>query len=132
MYFESEGSGNTQSAVEFALKTADERGIRNVVIATSTGATARLFWHRTDLNIVAVTHVYGYPTPGENELSPETRSDLVARGIKVLTAAHALSGVERGLSKKFTGVAISLVGETFGVAMPAWRANRALVALAIR
>ena len=104
MYFESEGPDNSQRTAELALKTADKRSIRDLVVATSTGATAKLFWHRRDLNIVAVSHVYGYPTPGENELTDAVRDDLIEHGLRPLTAAHALSGVERSLSKKFAGV----------------------------
>ena len=48
--------------------------------------------------------VYGIAEPGENELPEHVRKDLEAAGVTVVTAAHALSGGERGMSKRFGGV----------------------------
>lgn len=104
MYFEEEGRINTETAVELAIKTAKKRKIKNIVVASSTGETASNFKGLKEFNVVCVTHAYGFLKPGENDMSDETRSDLSDAGIKVLTAGHALSGAERGLSKKFSGI----------------------------
>ena len=54
--------------------------------------------------LVAVTCAYGHRGPNENGVSEETRILLQDQGVKVVTAAHALSGAERGISKVFGGV----------------------------
>ena len=40
---------------------------------------------------------------GKNPMAPEVRQDLEARGVIIVTAAHVLSGAERGLSTRFQG-----------------------------
>jgi len=103
MYFESEGRHNTQQAVELALKSARERGIRHIVVASCSGYTAGFFKDAKDLEVVCVTHVNGFSERGKNEMPDEVRQQLMASGIKVLTTTHVLSGAERGLSRKFGG-----------------------------
>ena len=51
-----------------------------------------------------MTYHCGFKTPFENVLPEKVRQDLSARGVRVVTATHALSGVERGLSKKHAGL----------------------------
>ncbi|KUO70544.1 MAG: hypothetical protein APF77_21940 [Clostridia bacterium BRH_c25] len=103
MYFAEEGKENTEKVVELAIKAARENNIRYIVVASNTGATARYFIE-SGLDITCVSHVYGFGLPGTNEMSPEDREDLTAKGVKVLTATHVLSGVERSLSSKFGGI----------------------------
>lgn len=104
MYFEKDGRENTVQTVQAALQAARTQGIQDIVVASSTGATARLLIAETAFNRVAVTHVHGFPKPGESEISEAARTELIQGGIKVLTTAHALSAGERGLSTKFKGI----------------------------
>ena len=103
MYFDNEGRENTQKTVELAIKAAKENNIRHIVVASNTGATARLFLD-SGFSIACVTHVYGFGLPGTNEMDPEVRKELAAKGMKVLTTTHVLSGAERALSSKFGGI----------------------------
>lgn len=103
MYFENEGKCNTQNTVKEALRTAEERGIRYIVVASNTGETADYF-KNSGLNIVVVTHVNGFAKKGECEMPAEKRRELEGLGMKVVTAAHVLSGAERSLSRKLGGV----------------------------
>lgn len=104
MYFTTEGSDNTVQTVELAIKTARERNIKHIVVATNTGATARLLKNCTGLQIVCVTHANGTRKSGENELTAEMRAELLNCGMQVLTTTHVLSGAERGISRKFGGI----------------------------
>ena len=104
MYFDRPGKQNTQQTIELAVKTAKERGIRFLVIATSFGDTLKLVEDVQDLQVVAVTHAYGFEKPNENEFTEEKRAQFVQKGIKICTAAHVLSGAERALSNQFGGV----------------------------
>lgn len=103
MYFEKEGRENTQKTVELALKTAREREINHIVVASCSGYTAELLFNEKQLNKLCVTHVNGFAEKGKNEMSQETRSKLANAGMQVLTTSHVLSGAERGISRKFGG-----------------------------
>ena len=103
MYFESVGMVNTHNAAALALKVAIEKNIKYIVVASSSGDTAKLLKNTNDINIICVTHANGYPEPGKNEMSQKIRSELEDLGIKVLTTTHVLSGAERGISTSFGG-----------------------------
>ncbi len=103
MYWEGKGQEYTEATVKLALEAAKERGIKNMVVATNKGTTAE-FLIGSGLEVVCVTHVNGFKTPGENEMSTETRKKLEEAGMKVLTTTHVLSGAERAFSNKFGGV----------------------------
>jgi len=106
--FESTGLVNTEETLKIAVNHAKEHGY-DIVAATSTGDTIFKLKEIADSmdftgNIVAVRYVYGMKVRGENVMSDEIYEKLLAKNIKIVTAAHALSGAERGLSTKFTGV----------------------------
>jgi len=102
MYFTKPGKGNTEKTIELALKAAKERDIRHIVIASTSGESARLL-AGSGLNVVCVTHVNGFSEKGKHEISAEIRADLVKEGVQVLTTSHLLSGAERAFSTKFGG-----------------------------
>lgn len=106
MYFTKPGKENTDEALELAVKTAKEKGIKHIVVASSSGATAERLKKLagSDLEVICVTHCYGYPKEGTNDMTEEERAKLISSGIKVLTTTHVLSGAERGLSAKFGGI----------------------------
>ncbi|TGE37913.1 hypothetical protein E4K67_12520 [Desulfosporosinus fructosivorans] len=103
MYFDSVGKINTNETATLAMNAALEKNIRYIVVASSMGDTAKLLQNSNSINIICVTHANGYPEPGKNEMSQETREELTDLGIKVLTTTHVLSGAERGISKAFSG-----------------------------
>lgn len=103
MYFENPGKENTEKTVELAVKCAKERGIKHIVVASTEGNTARLL-KDCGLDIVVVTHTYGQKESGMQEMKAEVIDELKGYGFKVYSGTHALSGSERGISKKFGGV----------------------------
>ncbi|HEY8889763.1 MAG TPA: pyruvate kinase alpha/beta domain-containing protein [Clostridium sp.] len=103
MYFEKCGNVNTKEAVKLAVKTAKDRGINYIVVASNEGETAKVL-KDCGINIVVVTHANGYKEAGTQEMSYKTRTELESYGFKVYTSSHALSGAERSLSKKFGGI----------------------------
>ena len=115
MYFINLGKENTQSTIDAAIKTAKEKNIKNIVIASSTGFTFDHidFTDSSDINFVCVTHSYGYPNPGKNDMPQDKREELTQKGVKVLTTSHVLSGAERGISAKFGGVSpVEIIAQT--------------------
>ena len=106
-YFETAGREHTEETLKLAVETARALGIKNIVLATTEGGTAKMMADAIDhdsITVTAVTHAFGQATPNTNPLSAELRRYLVEKGFQICTAAHTLSGAERCLSKTFTGV----------------------------
>ncbi len=115
--FEKPGRDNTEAALRIALEAATARGCA-IVTASNTGETVdRLLRQMAETQaavpVVMVGQVDGFATPGENALSAPMRASLEARGVRIVTAAHVLSGAERGISRKFGGAyPVELVAHT--------------------
>ncbi len=101
-YFTTPGPVNTADAAEFALRRAKDLNITTIIVASTTGTTAEIF-HKamtgSPINLVVVTHVMGFKKPGEWEFSAEIARRLQDNGVKIVTGTHALSGLERALSR---------------------------------
>jgi len=101
-YFDKPGAANTPDAARFALERARELGIKTVVVASSSGETAQVFsaaLKGSGIRLVVVTHVVGFTKPGVWEFSKEIADTLRAEGVIIVTGTHALSGLERALSR---------------------------------
>lgn len=114
MVFERAGKENTPATLELAYARARELGIREAVVATSSGRTAlqalELF---AGMRLVAVTYHCGFKKPFQNVLPPEARAELEKRGATVVAATHALSGIERAVAAKHSGIyPVLLIAET--------------------
>ena len=106
-YFETKSRENTEATLKLAVEAAYAHGIRNIVLATTGGDTARMMADSVaheGLTITVVTHAYGQKEPNTNPMSAELRRYLTEKGFQLCTAAHALSGAERALSNSFSGV----------------------------
>lgn len=106
-YFEGAGKDNTRKTLELAVKTAKESGIKNLVIASTEGNSAKMLADEIDwqgINVTVVTHAYGQKTPNTNPMSVDTRKYLKEKGFNICTAAHVLSGAERSLSRNYGGI----------------------------
>ncbi|MEM3587311.1 MAG: pyruvate kinase alpha/beta domain-containing protein [Candidatus Jordarchaeaceae archaeon] len=100
--FEKAGMQNTEETLKIAREFAEKNNIADIVIASSTGETgikATKFFDPNKINLVVVTHAYGFVKPGHQEMPTENRKKLTDMGVKVLTAGHALSGAERTFRK---------------------------------
>lgn len=91
-----------------AISLAKERNL-DICLASTTGNTARSALNIiSEINytgrLVVVRNAFGSPQAGENKMSAETYDYLCKNGAYVVTAGHALSGCERGISKKYSGV----------------------------
>jgi hypothetical protein len=101
-YFDKPGPANTTDAAKFAIERALELKIQTIVIASSSGKSADIFhaaMKDSKLDLVVVTHVVGFAKPGEWEFSSEIAQRLQKQGVKIVTGTHALSGLERALSR---------------------------------
>jgi uncharacterized protein len=104
MYFEKAGKVNTEETLKLAFERGKALGIDEVVVATTTGATAYVALETCQgFKVTAVTYHCGFKEPFKNVLPAETRTDLESKGVRVVSATHALSGVERSLLDKYSG-----------------------------
>lgn len=104
-YFTKPGPDNTAQTLELALQAARAEHISTLVVATTRGSTPLLLKEAArEFRLVVVTHANGYKEPGHQEVPADTRRELEACGMTVVTATHVLSGAERGLSRAFSGV----------------------------
>jgi uncharacterized protein len=84
VYFERAGRANTNETLRLAAKEANERGIRKVVLASTTGDTARAaaeLFSGTPIKLVVVPHQYGFTQT--QRFPPELVAELEEQGHRV-------------------------------------------------
>jgi hypothetical protein len=116
VYFDRPGRANTAEVVQAVRARIAELGISHLVVASNSGDTALAFHEGLaglDVVLVAVTAHAGYNGGDAISMTDARRAELEACGVKVLTCAHALSGIERSISKKLGGVSrVEIVAHT--------------------
>ena len=103
LYFESPGPANTEATLRASAVRAEELGIAQVVVATSTGKTAVLAEDAfpAGTTIVGVTLQRGLWEKYVG-VDPELARQAEERGIRLLTCPHTLMGaVDSALRDKF-------------------------------
>ncbi len=101
--FDKSGPDNTGKALEIAFETARNRGIVNMVVASTWGNTAREAVEHLQgggVNLVVVTHNTGFKSPGAQEFDPEIRRMVEDAGGKVLTATMPTRTLGRAIKNK--------------------------------
>lgn len=105
MYFDRPGKDNTLHTLTLAYHRGKDLGLNEAVIATTTGDTVyKALEIFSGFKIVAVTYHCGFKEPFKNIMSADVRKDLEAKGVAVVSGTHALSGIERAVAKKHSGV----------------------------
>lgn len=92
LYFEQAGKVNTDATLEAARERAEALGVRQVVVASTHGSTAkraREVLKGEDLEIIAVSICAGFDEEGWTMTDAE-RAELERLGITVLTSLHSL------------------------------------------
>jgi len=102
VYFDEAGKQNTDTLLKLVKDYLAREGIKDIVIASTSGETgAKASKTLKGLNVVVVTHSSGFHEPGENELQEEHRKTILANGARIFTGTHALSSAERAVRKDF-------------------------------
>jgi hypothetical protein len=102
LYFSKPGAQNTDQLLEFVKEYTKKEGIKDIVVASTTGKTgakaSKIF---KGYNVVVVTHCFGFKELGKTELQEEYRKEILKNGAKIFTGIHALSSAERAIRKDF-------------------------------
>ncbi len=100
-YFPRPGPQNTERTLAIAARRRQELGIKQAVVASTSGRTGVLAMeYLKDMRVVVVTHSSGYLRPDYQEFDPENRRKIEALGGHILTCQHAFGGVGRAVRKK--------------------------------
>ncbi len=116
LYFDSPGGHNTDAALDRALSCCRDRGMKKIVLASSSGQTALKLKQKAgrDIEVIAVTLGAGSKFTASVEAFNTNSAELLAAGITVVRGVHALSGTERTFESKYkTGfLPLNLVSDT--------------------
>ena len=85
-YFEEKGKANTEATLKLAVETANAMGIKNIVLATTGGDTAKMMAdciEHEGIAITAVTHAFGQSEPNTNPMSAQLRRYLAEKGFNI-------------------------------------------------
>ena len=102
VYFERPGNSNTEEALKLAAERAAVGDLSKALVASTGGDTGLAALNFIDnMEVIVVTHSYGFKAPNVMELTPENREAIEGRGGKILTCQHALGGIGRAVRKKW-------------------------------
>jgi len=115
-YFAKKGAHNTDKTLDIALAGCEERGIKKIVVASSTGTTAlkARVKAKSSLEIIAVTYGAGSKYVEEVEAFNRNRPLLEEKGIRIVRGIHALSATERTFENKYKSgfIPLNIVADT--------------------
>ena len=85
-YFEHPGPKNTDTALEIAKKNAEKLGIKDIIVASTTGGTAEKLldvFDPDEYNLIVVTHsFYFVGSKKRQEFDEEKMAELKGKGLK--------------------------------------------------
>lgn len=105
-YFDQSGKQNTEAVFDVVGRCLKRTNIGYVVVASNSGETAKKAVSKLtdyDVKIVIVTSQAGFSGEGIIDMARDVEESLRESGAEVVRASHALSGVERSLTRKFGG-----------------------------
>ena len=115
-YFEKKGAVNTDRTLDIALACCKEKGIRKIVVASSTGKTALRLREKAEssIEVIGVTYSAGSKYREEVEAFNRNRETMIKRGIHVVRGLHALSATERAFENKYKSglLPLNIVADT--------------------
>lgn len=106
-YFEKAGPVNTEQCLDIVKNTVTDADYKHIVIASTRGATGQRFAEAlrdNNLNIVVVTHSFGFKEPNTIELEKEARERIESAGAAIYTGTMITHSLETALAKQFSGV----------------------------
>ncbi len=114
MYYDKPGRDNTAQTLQLAYERGKALGLNEVVVASSRGDTAYQALDIFDnFTITVVTYHSGFKEQFKKVMPDEVRRDLEKKTSCVITASHALSGIERSVAQEHSGIyPVLLIADT--------------------
>ena len=112
IYFNGKGRGFTDETARLAVARAKELEINEFVVASGKGPSAWALIKELGgdgTGVTVVTLAAGFKTAFTQEMAESERKKLSETGAVVVTAGHALSGVERSFGRKHQGTYPALI-----------------------
>ncbi|MBI4653406.1 MAG: hypothetical protein HY752_00165 [Nitrospirae bacterium] len=106
-YFEKPGPENTSQCLEIVKNAVRDFNYKHVVVASTTGSTGLLFAEacvNANMNLIVITHSYGFKEPNNLEMPDDVKKAIQALGAKVYTGTMITHSLETALSSKFSGI----------------------------
>lgn len=103
MYFERVGEENTEATLKIAKEEALVRGIKHIIVATTTGKTGLMaaeMLKGSGINLIVVTHNTGFKEEGVQEINPEMKEKIEMAGGRVLTCPMVLRAIGAAIRGK--------------------------------
>jgi hypothetical protein len=102
VYFREAGGQNTDVVLRAVKEYAEREGLKDIVVASTTGRTgAKAAKTFKGYNVVVVAHSFGFHASGKSELQERHRKQILTNGGKIFMGVHSLSSVERAIRKDF-------------------------------
>jgi hypothetical protein len=115
-YFEKKGAVNTDRTLDIALACCEEKGIRKIVVASSSGKTALRLRDKakSSIEVIGVTYSAGSKYRQEVEEFNRNRDTLAEKGVRIVRGLHALSATERAFENKYKSglLPLNIVADT--------------------
>ena len=105
-YFDKPGKENTEKCIEITASIVD-KGYKHIVVATTVGDTGVAMAKKLrdkDVNLVVVTHSFGFKEPNHFELLPENKEEILKLGGKIYTTTILTHSIETAFAQKFSGL----------------------------
>lgn len=116
VYFQQPGEQNTAQVIQSAKERALELGIKEIVVASTSGKTGVALANAlkgTGIHTIAVTHHYGSSEKGKWKVEPGHAAELKELGATIISQTHSFSGIEKSISKTTGGISrIEIVADT--------------------
>ena len=103
MYFEQAGRANTEKSLQIARDEALKRGIKYLVVASTSGSTglqAAQMLQDTDIKLIVVAHSAGLTEPGKQLLDEGTRKEIENLGGVVFIGTDTLTSFQIAMKRK--------------------------------
>jgi hypothetical protein len=98
VYFKNPGGENTDEVLRIAKQRAEELGIKTVVVASTTGATAvKAVEVFNGMRVIVITRSIGFIEPNVDDFIEDNRKIVQSKGGLLLTTAHAFGGLNRAM-----------------------------------
>jgi len=104
VYFEEKGERNTDETLELAKERALELGIKHVAVASTSGRTGKKaieVFEGTGINVVVVSHQFGYKKLNKLEMDDELRKFIESKA-KLVVGSDLFTTVPK-LTQKYGG-----------------------------